>query len=108
MEIQGFDPRGKTFNFRLDAYSCYKRKTGFCSLDNISIDELKNCSSCVHVNGESTIEYCRGMAKLFLDHKFKTPADIYHDSICGHYCCDGGQHRTCVVAHLLKKVRMYH
>jgi len=34
-EIKNFDPRGKIFHFVLDQYSCYNRKTGICSLDNI-------------------------------------------------------------------------
>ncbi|OAA90733.1 hypothetical protein WY13_01037 [Clostridium ljungdahlii] len=102
-QVENFDPRDKMFHFVLDQYSCYRRKTGICSLDDITIQELFNCESYIGECNESSIKYCRGMAKLFLDNKFSTPADIYLNKKCGHYCCSGGQHRVCVVAHLLKK-----
>ncbi|WP_252233895.1 hypothetical protein [Clostridium sp. ZS1] len=102
-QVKKFDPRGKIFQFKLDKYSCYRRKTGICSLENITIEELLKCQSYVGEHDESSIKYCRGMAKLFLDNKFNSPADIYLNKKCEHYCCSGGQHRTCVVAHLLKK-----
>ncbi len=103
MASQKFDPRGKSFHFCLDQYTCYRCKTGKCSLENISLDELKNSLSCVHVIDESSIEYCRGMAKLFLDNEFSAPASIYINSKCGHYSFSDGQHRTCVVARVLQK-----
>lgn len=98
-----FDPRGKTFHFRLDKYTCYRCKKRNCSLDNISLDELKGSSSCVHAYDESSIEYCRGMAKLFLDNEFSAAATIYLNTQCGHYSFADGQHRTCVVARVLQK-----
>lgn len=42
------------------------------------------------------------MAKLFLENKFSAPAEIYYNTECGHYSFANGQHRTCVVAHLLQ------
>lgn len=103
MKSQGFDPRGKTFHFRLDQYTCYRCDTGVCSLENISLDELKKSVSCVHAIGESSIEYCRGMAKLFLDDEFPAPARIHLNTQCEHYAFSDGQHRTCVVARMLQK-----
>lgn len=76
MALVNFDPRGKSFNFRLDRYSCYRCSTGKCSLENMNIEELQNSSVCVPAVGESSVEYCRGMAKLFLDGKFTAPAGI--------------------------------
>lgn len=101
--IENFNPRNKKFHFKLSKYDCYKQKSGVCSLDNITIEELLKFDSKGSEYGESRIQYCRGMAKLFLENKFKAPADIYLNIKCGHYSCSGGQHRTCVVAHLLKK-----
>lgn len=103
MAFQKFDPRGKSFHFRLDQYTCYRCKKGVCSLENVSLYELKNSLSCVHVIGEGSIEYCRGMAKLFLDNEFSAPARIYLNRKCGHYSFSDGQHRTCVVARVLQK-----
>jgi len=103
MDIQKFDPMGKSFHFRLNEYSCYKCSTGICSLESISLDELKNSESCVGAIGESSIQYCRGMAKLFIDDEFTTPARIQLNTQCGHYTFSDGQHRTCVVARILKK-----
>lgn len=105
MDTKGFDPIGKTFHFCLDKYTCFRCKTGICSLENISVEELENSSSCVHAFGESSIEYCRGMAKLFLDNEFTAPATIYLNTECGHYSFADGQHRTCVVARVLQKGR---
>lgn len=85
MVFRKFDPRGKSFHFCLDKYTCCRCKTGVCSLENISIEELKNSLSYVHAIGESSIEYCRGMAKLFLDVEFSAPARIYLNRQCGHY-----------------------
>lgn len=103
MALVNFDPRGKSFEFRLDQYTCYRCSTGECSLENMSIKELQNSSDCVRAIGESSIEYCRGMAKLFLDGEFTAPARIYLNRKCGHYSVSDGQHRTCVVARILKK-----
>jgi len=103
MDIKGFNPRGKTFHFCLDEYSCYRCKTGSCSLDNISLEDLKNISPSDHAHRENSVEYCRGMAKLFLDHKFTSPATIFLNMKCGHYDFDDGQHRTCVAARILQK-----
>lgn len=103
MTHQEFDPRGKTFNFRLGQYTCYRCNTGVCSLESISLDELKNSGSCVGAIGQSSIEYCRGMAKLFLDSEFTAPARIQLNTRCGHYTFSDGQHRTCVVARILQK-----
>lgn len=103
MVLVNFDPRGKSFHFHLDQYSCYRCSTGECSLENMSIDQLQNSLGCVHAIGESSIEYCRGMAKLFMDDKFTSPAIIYLNRGCGHYSFSDGQHRTCVVARILRK-----
>lgn len=102
MKVNKFDPRGKEFHFKLDKYSCYRCKEGNCSLKNISLDELKEYNSSGVIPPESSKEYCIGMAKLFLEGEFETPAVIYKQS-CGHYSFSDGQHRTCVVAHLLEK-----
>ncbi|MRY42631.1 hypothetical protein GKD46_20825 [Parabacteroides distasonis] len=102
MRIENFDPRGKEFHFKLDKYSCYRCQTGKCSLDNVTLDELYAFNVSNDLPAESSKDYCIGMAKLFLEGEFETPAFIYKDS-CGHYSIDDGQHRTCVVAHLLDK-----
>ena len=39
-ERKVFDEKGKVFYFRLDQYTCYKCKSGICSLDEISLEEL--------------------------------------------------------------------
>lgn len=103
MYIQGFDPREKTFHFCLDKYTCHRCATGICSLENITLEEIEDAKSCVHAYGESSVEYCIGMAKMFLDNEFTAPANIYLNTTCGHYSFADGQHRTCVVARLLKK-----
>lgn len=103
MAVVNFDPRGKSFEFRLDQYTCYRCDSGECSLDDMSIEELQNSSNCVHIIDESSIKYCRGMAKLFIDGEFTAPASIYLNRDCGHYSISDGQHRTCVVARILKK-----
>lgn len=103
MTFREFDPRGKTFNFRLGQYTCYRCNTGVCSLEGISLEELKNSGSSVGNNRQSSIEYCRGMAKLFLDGEFTSPARIHLNTRCGHYEFSDGQHRTCVVARILQK-----
>lgn len=102
MDIQVFDPREKIFEFNLDIYSCYRCYTGECSLENISIEEIESYSS-TYINAVASIEYCREMAKLFLNNKFTAPAIIYYNEKCSHYSFSDGQHRTCVVAHLLRK-----
>lgn len=103
MSSDYFDPRGKTFSFRLDEYSCYRCKTGTCSLDNISLDELKANFELGKPGKINDLNYCRGIAGLFLHNMFKVPANILLHSKCGHYSFSDGQHRTCVVGRILQK-----
>lgn len=96
-----FNPNGKTYYFRLDEHDCYKCASGKCSLEDISLDELKkyptDCSQ------EKSINYCRGIASMLLNNKFPAPASINLNKGCGHYSFDDGQHRTCCLARLNTK-----
>lgn len=102
MEVISFEPRGKEYSFRLDKYSCYECKTGNCSLNDVSLEEIKNYEFSRSILGESNKEYCIRIAKLFLQGKRKDILTVSR-CICGHYSLDGGQHRLCVAAHLLNK-----
>lgn len=74
-----------------------------CSLENTSIDELRSISNNFGSINRNSISYCQGIAKLFLDNKFIDPVKIYMNRDCGHYSFSDGQHRTCVVARILRK-----
>lgn len=104
-EIKILNPGGKKIHFSLDKYTCYKRKTGKCSLDNITIEELLEYTHKREYN-ESSVHYCRSIAKLLLHNKFLKSLDmpnIYYYKKCNHYSCSDGQHRTCITENLFKK-----
>ena len=103
MEVKNFNPRGKHFHFRLNEYSCYKCKYEMCSLDGLSLKDIKEYElTTIRTLQESNKEYCIGIAKLFLQGEFKNPLAV-SKNICGHYSLGDGQHRVCVVAHLMDK-----
>ncbi len=103
MALQKFDLRGERFHFYLYKYSCYRCKTGVCSLEDISLDELKNSLSHSHFISESSIEYYRDMAKLFLDGEISAPTRMYLNRECGNYSFPDGQLRTFVFGRVLQK-----
>ncbi|EGT0692928.1 hypothetical protein QYZ59_16080 [Clostridium perfringens] len=104
-ERKVFDEKGKTFYFRLDQHTCCKCKSGICSLDEISLEELvmnykieENQS-----NPRNSTDYCRTIAGMILRGEFKEPAKIIFNKECGHYSFDDGQHRTCCISKLKDK-----
>lgn len=94
----------KAISFRLDAYSCYKVKTGVCSLELTDL-EVSNRSE------REVAEQCVQVTKcpsIFQDMQSKGKFDSLYvcsgdepkliKMMCGHYECSG-QHRICVAKH---------
>lgn len=102
MEFKKFNPIEKEFHFRLNEKSCYKCNCGVCSIEDLSIQDIKEYKVSVCISKESEKEYCIKIAKSLLQYGCE---DILHISRfnCGHYSLIEGQHRICIVAHLLYK-----
>lgn len=86
---------------RLDAYCCYGRKAGICSLEA----EEKSDDSDVGYAGKWM--YCRALRAFIMDSLRTKQYKALHGSLCGdsirvavfsceHYQITGGQHRGCV------------
>lgn len=102
-----FDPRNKSFCFRMDAHDCFYMKTGKCSLD-LTEKELKHFVSkenlklvTVSENHEylnyedNSVMYCRLLAQDFRKNGVKSNVMVFSNN-CGHYTLDWGQHRACI------------
>lgn len=87
-ETKMFSVKGKIFNFDLD--DCYKIKSGICPIET----------------GDDSIDcVCNVLKKELLETNFimtnrKAIPSICYYSKCGHYACDGGQHRICIAGKL--------
>lgn len=105
MKIINFNPLGKTFNFRLTEDTCSRCKSGTCPLDLMSVSEIEN----FEYNGDylqrGSAEYCLDLGKKILNQSLNAicKIQVYHYKDCNHYDFNDGQHRTCVVAHLMQK-----
>lgn len=98
--MEKFNPKGKTFHFRLSAHSCYECRYGVCSLQDLTIRYINEYESNNYLPEESDEKYCIGIAKLILEDELNKKLDIIKYS-CGHYSLSDGQHRVCAAAHLL-------
>ena len=93
-----------TLSLKLDAWSCFKARTGKCSLElteNKFAIEQRKPQACGYAG---RVEYCRKvLAAMQTPERF----DAVYDSVdnttlskckCGHYFVSG-QHRICVAKH---------
>lgn len=102
MGISLFNPLGKTYCFRLDAFSCYRCKTGVCSLDDIGLEELDNNCTKIYHEGLAERKDCRDLARAFLGDGVDHAVEVFLKKGCGHYAFIDGQHRICVASKLLQ------
>lgn len=96
----------KAIAFHLDAYSCYKAKTGVCSLD-LTDSEVSKRSE--HEVAEQSVKVTK-CPNIFQDMQSKEKFDSLYvcsgdepkliKMMCGHYECSG-QHRICVAKHVI-------
>lgn len=87
-----FRPKGKTFVFNLDEYSCYKLNTGVCSMDCEKNYDLND----MYVS-ENSIQYCPKLANSLKQYgvtNINYPVRVIKNT-CGHYSIEDGQHRLC-------------
>ena len=102
--MQVVDFADKELSMKLDFYSCFKSRTGKCSLDltepELNIYDADNVS-CGY-SGKAT--YCREMLEAMKDPEkydslFNSPDNTMISKCkCGHYFVSG-QHRICVAKH---------
>ena len=92
---------GKGFNFLLDEYSCYKCKTKICSLCGLNLSDIQEIEPYNECE-ENSVNYCKNIAKMWLQGNFELKLTIYHYESCDHYACSDGQHRICTLAYLQK------
>lgn len=104
MERVKLNPLGKTYYFNFNEYSCYKCKTGLCPLDNMTLDEIRNLQATdkFYID-ENSEEYCVDLARKMLIYDYSSGVLLYHNTECGHYSLNDGQHRTCIIARLYQK-----
>jgi len=88
-----FDPGEKELVMNLDAYSCYKERTGICSLDleEGHVPEKRTAN----VGYAATSGYCRELYDSILRDGVSCPVYIEKNG-CGHYNIADGQHRLCI------------
>lgn len=105
MKIINFNPLGKTFNFRLTENTCARCKSGNCPLDLKTISEIENFIYVSDYIKRGSAEYCLDLGKKILNQSLCaiSKIQIYYYKDCNHYHFNDGQHRTCVVAHLMRK-----
>ncbi len=99
-----FNPLGKYYNFLLGEGVCYKIATGICPLQDKCLEELQIIASERPCRNEHN--YCICLASAILNNTLSLNAHrviLYRYKACGHYSFSDGQHRTCVVAHILQK-----
>lgn len=95
--------------FRWDEYTCHNCKYGKCPLDYLTLDAIKNLEAPKQTPDEYSWGYCVRLAVHYFKHidrledTFCDGISITYYSKCGHYVFGDGRHRTCVIAHLLKK-----
>ncbi|MCI9976410.1 hypothetical protein JY742_09780 [Clostridioides difficile] len=80
-------------------YNCYRLKNKSCSLNNMTIDELR--TNKIQIKDDGDINYCRNIAKSFLNSEDAELVLLKFYTACGHYAFTDGQHRTCVASKLL-------
>lgn len=102
MESKEFNPKGKEFILKLNDHSCYECKCGNCSLEDLTLEDIKKYEPPICIPPESDKEYCIGIAKLLLQGELKSSLSVSKYS-CGHYSIGDGQHRVCAAAHLMDK-----
>lgn len=102
MDRVKLNPLGKTYYF--NEYCCYKCKTGICSLDKLTLDDIRNLQKvnklCIRENSE---EYCTDLARKILLYDYSPKVLLNLNSQCGHYSLSDGQHRTCIIARICQK-----
>ena len=93
------------YNFQLDQYTCYRCKTGNCSLNETSLLELYKSTDTFNSKSrdESESDYCKILASNMLRGNFYTKMTIVLFTECGHYDCDDGRHRICIASKLAEK-----
>ncbi len=99
-----FNPLDKYFNFLLGKGVCYKAATGLCPLQDKSLEELKSLNHKRPLRSEQS--YCIFLASAILNDTLSPNVHrviIFRHKECGHYSFSDGQHRTCIVAHILQK-----
>jgi len=107
MQISTFDPRNKSFCFRMDGYKCFFRKTGKCSLELTKSEteqyiKKENEERKFVIDEDShwyypknSVKYCQLLRDDILQNGVKREIIVFSNS-CGHYSFDAGQHRSCI------------
>lgn len=99
-----FNPLEKYYNFLLEKGNCYKIATGICPLQDKFLEELQIINSERPFRNE--FNYCICLASAILNDTLSHNVNriiLYQHKACGHYSFNNGQHRTCIVAHILQK-----
>jgi len=102
--MQVVDFSDKKLSMKLDSYSCYKARTGKCSLDLNDDDPSIYDVDHVRSGDSGNAIYCRNMLKSMtnqeqFDSLFNNPDNtMISKCSCGHYFVSG-QHRICVAKH---------
>lgn len=98
-----FNPLNKTFLFKFAKDNCFCCSSGHCTIDSCSYEEIKGHEIVHNLSIPGSQEYCLWFAKNILHGKLTELAHIYYFDKCKHHVLEGGQHRICVYARLLKK-----
>lgn len=97
LKIEQFDPTQQEFCYALTENTCFRIKTGQCSLD-LNYEEFENFISFEEPSENKTlnsVHYCRSLHTSFINEGIHNPIHIA-SNICGHYGFTDGQHRTCI------------
>ncbi|MEF2247962.1 hypothetical protein [Paenibacillus sp. IITD108] len=83
------------FSINFDEFTCFKKRTGTCSLLLTEVEfkeyDLIDNSS----NDRNTVHYCPNILKIMLK-KGTAPIDAHLNLACGHIGMIDGQHRSCI------------
>ncbi|WP_160680730.1 hypothetical protein [Clostridium sp. C8-1-8] len=105
--IRNFKSKGKTFEFRLSEYNCYRLSNGKCSMDttlgkselSLEYDQYDYCD----------IHYCPTLCNSVkvLGMQDKNHTVRITKNSCGHYTITDGQHRLCSSSHRDMSIEAY-
>lgn len=106
--IRNFNPKGKTFAFKLSKYDCYRLDKGKCSIQLDNTEHRDNANSSPFKK-ECDYQYCVSLVHSLKEKGITnnlSPVRITENS-CGHYEITDGQHRLCSAANANIKLDVY-
>jgi len=99
--IDNVEVKGKSFNVKLDVYTCFYKAHGICSLDLSEEDVSKYPDF-----NKSGVLHCRSLYENIKDNGVKFPV-LLSSHKCGHYGISDGQHRICICGRKGIKLPVY-